>query len=504
MSLSSIPIPTELLPFGPRVAAAWRVAVRYPHLSSLVRRELTRSSNTQELFDNIHFNVNHYRAPVAQVAEEAVPEATTLSSYLPSFEAAPAVSESLEAASLVAPEIALPLLAGAAAIYSGYKLYKMVKGNKKNMKPNFSLPIINKLPVETGKRIAGLVKKKRAIPVAVGETVAGAVFKETKISDGVRASGREVLGFTQPASSATAFTLVGAFNISPLAYPTSRLGILCKAHQKYIVRAWNVRVVTSSPTSADGHVLLYIHGNRHDPMVRWTANNFLPLTLSTPHAELAPRWLDAKANSAFPQKILECSFPTGDGQMDLGAGDVFVFMKSSTALASAVVMVDYVVDFIKPQVITRSLQVPIARAQWTNISIGSTQSVTKDSSVALLFTRGNDLSGNASTFPTGNAVGDVYKCVIDVTHSTFNTGAANTIWDYQVPDTSAVSLVDGYTVYLVVDGATGTYRVFPTLSTARSYTNWFRAGLTATLDFTLQTWVCLVDSIEGTLTQVGN
>jgi len=196
----------------------------------------------------------------------------------------------------------------------------------------------------------------------------------------------------------------------------------------------------------------------------------------------------------------------GDGQVELGAGDVFVFTRSATA-HSYLVMAEYVMDFLHPQIISRINLVPIARAQWQYFCCNNgSYNWTKDSTNVQLFSGGSGADGTANNTIANVAVGDIYRFVVDVDNSQFTTATGTTItpsnvFDYVVPDTTNIVLKDGFTLYMGVDATNGVYRFFPTLATARQYTTPLRAGLTGTGSIVLCGWVCLVDSIEGVLTQ---
>jgi len=485
--------------FGRNTLAAFRIGAKYPRYAArLLRTGIQRDSvnlNSQEL---------------GQVIENSV---------VPAFEesaAAPAAAEALEAVgAIAAPEIAAAVALGGIALYAYHKMAG--KGGKKKGKVDLSKVTIG-IDRPTAQKAAREARKanmpaqykpqKISQPVSTGEVVRGAAIVERSIRGGVKVMGREVLGVTRAAATPAAFTLVGAFVATPLAYPGSRMGIMAKTYAKYNVRKWNVRVITSSPTTADGQILTYFHHNRHDPVVNWTSTGFITTVLSARNAVVGPKWSDSFLAVKPTPRVLECSFPLGDGHFDLGAGDVFIFTRASTS-HSFIVMAEYDIDFTEPQITSRVNLVPFARAQWFYTARNNIYNWTKDTTIADLFAPGGSGKGVDGTASGDNApgaqVGDIYRFVVDVDNSQFvtTTGTTltpNNVWDHQVPDNGAFSLSNGTTLYCVFMGS-GQYRWFPTLATARTFNNPFRAGLTGTGNLTIVGWSCLVDSLEGTMLQ---
>lgn len=483
--------------FGKYTRAAYRIGRAYPRYAGrLLRTGIDRDSAT--------FNAQE----LSQVIERSV---------VPAYEetvAASAATEALEAVAVIgAPEIAAAVALGGLAFYAYHRMTGKGKGKGKLDFSKITIGV-DKPTANRANQAAKILRhpqykpQKVSQPVATGEIIRGAVITERSIRNGLKCKGREVIGITRGAVS-TAFTMAGAFVATPLAYPGSRMGVLSKTYAKYNIRKWNVRVITASPTTDDGQILTYFHHNRHDPVIDWTSTGFITTVLSGQNAVVGPKWQDSHLPVSLTNKVLECSFPMGDGHMDLGAGDVFVFTKSSSA-DSYIVMCEYEIDYTEPQIMSRINLVPFARAQWfyggvTNVNLGTTI----NSTVIGLFAPGGTsvgvdgtASGNNST---GNSVGDIYRFVVDINNSSFTTVSGTTVtpsnyFNHQAPDNGAITLANGTTIYCVFIGA-GEYRFFPTLATARTFSNPFRAGLTGVSTVVLVGWRCLVDSMEGTLLQ---
>jgi hypothetical protein len=491
--------------FGRYTRAAFRIGARYPRYAArLLRTGIARDS------------VNYNASELSQVIENSV---------VPAFEesvVAPAAAEALESAAVIAaPELAAAVAFGGLALYV---YHKMAGGKKLNGNRGPSIDF-SKIRIGTGGKTHDAAQKavnkarqsahqqykpqKISQPVSTGEILRGSAIHERSIKGGIKVNGHEVLGTTRAAVS-TAFTLVGAFTVSPLAYPGSRMGVLSKTYAKYNVRKWNLRVITSSPTTADGQILTYFHHNKHDPVLNWTSTGFVTTVLSGTNAVIGPKWSDSHLPVALTSKVLESSFPLGDGHMDLGAGDVFVFTRSATA-QSYIVMCDYEIDFTEPQILTRIDLVPFARAQWfycgrgaSGLNIIINASIMDLPSLGGGVNAGVDGTANGDD-ATGAAIGDIYRFVVDVDNSIFTTTSGttltpNNLMAHQAPDNGALALRDGSTIYCVKSSST-LYRFFPTLSAARSYTNPLRWGLTFQGALELTGWQCLVDSMQGTLLQ---
>lgn len=489
--------------FGKYTRAAYRIGQKYPrYAGKLLRQAISKDSeglNSAELADVVENSV----VPAFQ---PAVAEAAGI--------------EALEAAGTIAfPEVAAAVALGGLAIYA---FHKMAGGKKISQ---FTVPPLNLPGIREGLGAKGKKDRARKIrasggqanstwrptkinqPIATGEVIHGAYTSTKSIPNGQRLFGREVIGTTRGAVSASAFTMAGAFVATPLAYPGSRMGVMSKTYAKYNIRRWNVRVITASPTSDDGQILTYFHHNRHDPVLNWTSTGFITTVLSAQNAVVGPKWKDSHLPVALTNKVLECSFPLGDGHFDLGSGDVFVFTRSSSA-DSYIVMCEYEIDFTEPQIMSRINLVPFARAQWLYVGYGDNYNWTINSTTPTLFAPGG-LTGTDGTAsgeqPSGNTVGDIYRFVCDTTNSIFTTSTGTTltaanVFNHQAPDNGAISLTNGSTIYCVFVGSGG-FRFFPTLSTARTYTNQFRAGLTGTGVIRIVGWMCLVDSMQGSLLQ---
>jgi hypothetical protein len=483
--------------FGKYTRAAYRIGARYPRYAGRLLRQAISKESAQ---------LN--QAELGQVIEETV---------VPAFEPAVAgavAGEALEAAAVVTlPEVAAVVAVGALACAA---YHKMAGSRKKAPKID-----LNKIRFGVDKarmkKAADKINQQQSKqykpnkisqPVASGEVIRGAVVREESIPGGIRVHGREVLGTTRGAISSLAFTMAGAYVATPLAYPGSRMGVLSKTYAKYNIKRWNVRVITSSPTTDDGQILTYFHHNRHDPVINWTGAAFITTVLSAANSVVGPKWTDSHLPVTLTSRVMESSFPLGDGHMDLGAGDVFVFTRSSSA-DSYIVMCDYVIDFTEPQIMSRIDLVPFARAQWFYTARNAAYNWTINSTIADLFAPGGPSRGADGTASgdnaVGTAVGDIYRFVCDIDNSIFTTGTGTTItpsnlFNHQAPDNAAIGLRNGSTIYCVFIGSGG-YRFFPTLAAARTYTNPFRAGLTGAGNVTLVGWQCLVDSMEGTLLQ---
>jgi len=154
------------------------------------------------------------------------------------------------------------------------------------------------------------------------------------------------------------------------------------------------------------------------------------------------------------------------------------------------------------------LSLPESRIQYSQLQIGRTAGAVTTGNSANLLVQGNNITGTASTLPSGAAQGDVYKIIFDITNSA--TGAwvncaSNTL--LRAPSGNIVdvlNVVDGFTCYALWD--TNEFVLYATAEAAYSgsATLAIQYNLTATVTYTMQVWVSLLGTPTNSINLAPN
>jgi len=275
-------------------------------------------------------------------------------------------------------------------------------------------------------------------------------------------------------------------------------------YQKCRWRRCVVHYITSSPTSSTGDVMFYHAKNRDSVFLNQTSNFLLPFVISDPDTVIGPQWTNHSAELEVQGTWKSTDYGMGSDVNDYADGEVFLLSKTTTTDSPGYVLFDYVIEFAEMQISPRLLNLPLPRAQYNNVNLGrTTLATTATTTLLALATTGNGLNGAASSFPSGQKEGDVYKVIFDVTNSTAgswtNVTTANLIAINNgtvAAGDSAVTVSDGFTCYGVVDSTTKMY-LFPNAAAAYAGSDAFLFNVTATVTFNVQVWVSLVGSLNS-------
>lgn len=299
----------------------------------------------------------------------------------------------------------------------------------------------------------GPVSQINTAPVSVGNSVRGSKPRVSQTTNGARVVGRDFAFALSPTAAAvTGFELIGGMPITPCVLPSSVLRNYCQMFQNFKVNSIVVHYITSSPTSQAGDVLFYYERNALAPMMDYSNSSFLPFVLSDPNTVIGPQWTN---HSALIKPTSEWKTTLYGNQTDINedrAGTLFFFSKTNAANSPGYLLIDYDISFKQLAVNPRAGTLPIARGQSSFACITST-SFTAGSAATWVLNSGDTIANVVSTAPTGAAVGDIYKCVMQVTASQLvnpawtGTTAPTTANIFQYGDDQVITIDDGFTFY---------------------------------------------------------
>lgn len=367
---------------------------------------------------------------------------------------------------------------------------------------------VRKVSLPQKKRTLGPVSAISTAPVSFGNSIRGTKPLVEQTANGCRVRGRD-FAFEMGASvtAATGWTLVGGIPITPCAMPATSLKSYCQMFAHFKVNSLAVHYITSSPTSQAGDVMFYYEKDRTGPMIDCTSTSFLPFVLSDENTVLGPQWTNHTALVRPDPEFKSTDYGMNADLNEEANGSLFIFSKTNAANSPGYVIFDYDVTFKQHQANPRAGLLPVTRAQWTQTCIGQTAiAQTISASVLIPAFQGKTIAGINAAAPSGNAVGDIYKIIFDITNSTVS--GVNAAWTnvtsatvsmYQTPGASgtvAQTLDDGFTCYGVWTG-NSTLILYSTLQDAYCGALPFLAGATSTNTYNICCYVSLVGSLSN-------
>lgn len=373
------------------------------------------------------------------------------------------------------------------------------KPNKPSARPSNPLSKVAKK-----KAPKGAITSITTAPVAIGNSIRGCESVVTSTSgNGVMVRGRDFMFSALGSGAVQTWTMVGGTPLSPAAFSDTTLANYMRLYAKFRFRSFVVHFITSSPTTANGDVMFYYGKDRSSVFLNQTSPQLLGFVLSDPSTTLGPQWTNHSAALTVTGDWKLTDYGMHDGIEEYADGELFLLSRTSSTDSPGYVMFDYVVEFAEHQLQPRLLTFPIPRAQWhqSHIGFGPTAVVKGNSIIASkgLFRFGNDISGGFSTLPGGIAGGDVYKVIIDLTNSdqgawinVLNTNA----FSVNTGNSSAVTIVDGMTIYSVYDAVGQTFAFYPNATSAFAESTPIAWGVTDTITINLQVWFSYIGSLS--------
>jgi len=389
------------------------------------------------------------------------------------------------------------------------KAVKKALGNRVIVRKNAPRKVkraSNYRPTTQKAPVFGPVSTIDTAPVSIGNSISGTSPVIIPVHDGVRVQGRDYLcDIYAVKSTLTNWTLAGACPLVPHCLVSSILKSYAGIYSYYVVNGMAFHYITASPTSEQGDVMLYISKSRGDPGINNESTNFMSVVLSDHNTTIGPLWKNHTAAFFPTPKLYPSDIFNDEDLMHQGPGELFVFTKTTSALAPGFILIDYDITFSVMQVNIRALTFPVSRMKYTQIGLSLTTAVwTINSTIVLGVFTGLLLDGATSgAAPTGATVGDIYKIVMCESAATY-TNVNSTNWavygTHSTTDTwTAITLQDGFTVYGVIY-TTGAMTLYPSYAAAVAQYMPLRAGISATVTYNIPSFISLVGSV-GSVTQ---
>jgi hypothetical protein len=367
---------------------------------------------------------------------------------------------------------------------------RIVKRNVKTTKT--ALRTKQRKQAQSAPTMFGPLSTISTAPVAIGNSVRGCSSKVTNIPNGVRVCGRDFMFTPVGSGSIATWTLVGGTPITPAAFSDSVLRQYLQMYQHFRWLNITAHYITSSPTSSNGDVMFYRGKNRNSVFLSQTSSNLLPFVMSDPDTVIGPQWTNHSVALTLNGNRLSTDYGMTSNPDLYSEGDLYLLSRTTTTDSPGYVIFDYEVEFTDLQISPRLLTLPITRVQWFNLGVGGGISFTNGQVISFL-AYGNNISGTASTFPTGAATGDVYKVIVDSTNSSGVPAGVQTVKATMFSgDFESVTLVDGSTIY----ATNYSNNLIFYLNAESAYTNAIGGQLlfsaTGFATFTLQLWISLI------------
>jgi hypothetical protein len=341
-------------------------------------------------------------------------------------------------------------------------------------------------------------------PVSIGNSVSGCAPVVVPVQDGVRIKGRDFLcNISATAASVVGWTLVGGSPLVPHALVSSLLKSYAGIYAEFVIHGVAFHFITACPSSTQGDVMLMIGKSRGDSGINFSSANFMSVVLSDHNTVLGPLWQNHTSSYFPPPRIYDTDILNDEDLLHQGPGELFVFTKTSSLQVPGYILMDYDISFRTMQVNIRALTFPISRLKYNQIALALSANVTSGVTRAIATVTGTLLDNATSgSVPTGAAVGDIYKVIMNVTVATFTSVTTATLLAMPITGSStttytAQTIADGYTVYGVYY-ATNALILYPNFAEAASQSNPYTFGVTANIAFNIPSFISLVGSTGST------
>lgn len=361
--------------------------------------------------------------------------------------------------------------------------------------------------------VFGPVSSISTAPVSIGNSISGADPVVTPVKDGVRIKGRDYfMSVDATAATVTTWTLTAAAPITPACMVSSAVKGFASSYAEYMVHGVAIHFITSEPTSNAGAIAIYIGKDRDGPGVVTSSPNLLPFVMSDHCTVLSPIWKNASTIYIPPPMWRSTELGDAESLNDQAVGEVFVLTKLAAVTQPGHILIDYDITFRNMQANIKGLTYPITRMKYTQVNFfRNVLAVTANTTVATaqaVATGGIGylLDGpTPSALPSGALLGDIYKCVLNLTNSTIVNAAYNTLFSLTIgPATNmqTVTLTDGFTFYATFyTAASGSFAFYPNYAAAISNTNAFYFGVSATISFQLPCYISHVGAGNNAVSQ---
>lgn len=343
-------------------------------------------------------------------------------------------------------------------------------------------------------------------PVSIGNSIRGSSPIVLNTSEGARVRGRDFLLTVDIINNASGtWTLAGGAPLTPSCMSTSVLKQYSNTYAEYKIHALAFHYITAATTSTPGSIMMYVGKDRAAPGVNTTNANLLPYVLSDQSTVITPIWQNASSVYTPVPVWRSTGLGNDEGLHEQSCGEFFILDKSISANTPGYVLIDYDITFRVMQVNIKSQTFPVTRMKYTQMSLAHAGSNTvANNTTAQMTVAGVLLDGVTPTAnPPGFQLGDIYKCVMNLTNSTLAIFTPSNLFSLGLGDSQFMPLTvaDGYTCFGVIQTST-TWKLYPTYDDAITGSNGLLFGATATSP-TIQTYwyASLVGTMGSSLLQ---
>lgn len=341
-------------------------------------------------------------------------------------------------------EVALPETENEARMVNS-KTRKVSGPKKEEKKPAVKATVV---PVKQPKLPAsGAIITKP--PVAIGSTLSGKRTIVRQVKGGHILTGREFLTSAYGTGSITTWTMAAGVPLTPVVFVDSIIRQYGVMYSQFRWRKLAVHYVTTSPTTANGSIMIYYSKDRASTFLSQTSPNLLPFVLSDPHTTVSPQWQSFSVELEPDVEWKRTDYGMTDDLTHYSAGELFLLSKTSTTDSPGMLLMSYELEFREMNLTPRMLLWPQPAIAYIPLEFGFPSTTTAGSSVALTLGGTAPISGTPIL-----SVGGIYKFIVDVTNSVFTgntpaTTAATLVRVVAGAGTTVVPLVDGTTIYAV-------------------------------------------------------
>lgn len=291
-------------------------------------------------------------------------------------------------------------------------------------------------------------------PVSIGTTIRGGKPKITRTVDNARITGNDFIGIVE-GSGVSTFGLGKSAMLSPAYFASTFLGNLARSYQKYRWNRLRVHYVPKVATTVTGQIILASQRSVTEPGLQPEAGTFLQRAMSQGNAVFGPLWvehyIDIDCSSEF--KLVD---PTTTSDLDdCIHEELQVYTQINSAQQCGYLFAEYDLSFSEPLYQPHATTLPITTGPGVRVRFtdrDAVNAVAEEWSLA-------DPDGTLGLASVQN--GSIYRAVFDLQGSTAATGTTfgnilrGTVFAHSTATTigvatTAVSMIGGLTIYLVV------------------------------------------------------
>jgi len=333
-------------------------------------------------------------------------------------------------------------------------------------------------------------------PAAIGAIMVGRGPSVTYIPNGARVTGEDYVTTLSPVNSVnTTWATVAGFPLNPYGLGSNTLCDMARIYKEYRYTRLAICYVPSVGTGSAGQIAVYRKKDRLDPLLDPNGANFFPFVLNQRTGVIAPVW-QAVSFETTTSDNWRSTIPIETDPNDECDGEVFVATNNTSTspiISIGLVKIMYVCEFRELGRNSRTALIPLALQIYSNISVGGNGLSVTPASLFSVSTFANDQTGNPSVTPSAIQIGDIFKFVVDTNRSSFGASNLSNLLAVSIGGGNrAITLANGYTIYLVYVGA-NVWEGFLTYPMASSLGNPLLFNLTsASLTFNLVGMISLI------------